>query len=73
MDVAQHSQVPTTSPPCLLCLGVAAVITILGIAAAVTLVTVGARRRQRFAGVRVGNVEEVGPNRARQRLGRPLQ
>ena len=73
MDVAQHSQVPTTSPPCLLCLGVAAVITILGIAGAVTLVTVGARRRQRFAGVRVGNVEEVGPNRARQRLGRPLQ
>src|SRR6266487_4110340 len=72
MDVAQHSQVPTTSPPCLLCLGVAAVITILGIAGAVTLVTVGARRRQRF-GVRVGNVEEVGPNRARQRLGRPLQ
>src|SRR6266516_629621 len=73
MDVAQHSQVPTTSPPCLLCLGVAAVITILGIAGAVTLVTVGARRRQKFAGVRVGNVEEVGPNRARQRLGRPLQ
>src|SRR6266550_3891933 len=73
VDVAQHSQVPTTSPPCLLCLGVAAVITILGIAGAVTLVTVGARRRQRFAGVRVGNVEEVGPNRARQRLGRPLQ
>ncbi|TMI24128.1 PKD domain-containing protein [Candidatus Bathyarchaeota archaeon] len=73
MDVAQHSQVPTTSPPCLLCLGVAAVITILGIAGEVTLVTVGARRRQRFAGVRVGNVEEVGPNRARQRLGRPLQ
>src|SRR6266567_4652027 len=73
MDVAQHSQVPTTSPPCLLCLGVAAVITILGIAGAVTLVTVGERRRQRIAGVRVGNVEEVGPNRARQRLGRPLQ
>src|SRR6266581_424706 len=73
VDVAQHRQVPTTSPPCLLCLGVAAVITILGIAGAVTLVTVGARRRQRFAGVRDGNVEEVGPNRARQRLGRPLQ
>ena len=73
VDVAQHSQVPTTSPACLLCLGVAAVITILGIAGAVTLVTVGARRRQRFAGVRDGNVEEVGPNRARQRLGRPLQ
>src|SRR6266487_53886 len=73
VDVAQHSQVPTTSPACLLCLGVAAVITILGIAGAVTLVTVGARRRQRFAGVRDGNVEEVGPNRARQRLGRALQ
>src|SRR6266480_4894810 len=73
VDVAQHGQVPTTSQACLLCLGVAAVITILGIAGAVTLVTVGARRRQRFAGVRDGNVEEVGPNRARQRLGRALQ
>ncbi len=73
VDVAQHSQVPTTSPPCRFCLGSAAIIGVLGLVGAVTLVTVGARRRQRLPAVRDGKGEEASPSRVCRRIRRPLQ
>ncbi len=73
MDVAQHSQVPTTSPPCRFCLGSAAIIGVLGLVGAVTLVTVGVRRRQRLPAVRDGKGEEASPSRVCRRIRRPLQ
>jgi len=73
VDVAQHSQVPTTSPPCRFCLGSAAIIGVLGLVGAVTLVTVGARRRQRLPAVRDGKGEEASASRVCRHIRRPLQ
>ena len=73
VDVAQHSQIPTTSPPCRFCLGSAAIIGVLGLVGAVTLVTVGARRRQRLPAVRDGKGEEASASRVCRHIRRPLQ
>src|SRR6266487_4080591 len=73
VDVAQHNQLPTTSPPCRFCLGSAAIIGVLGLVGAVTLVTVGVRRRQRLPAVRDGKGEEASPSRVCRRIRRPLQ
>jgi len=73
VDVAQHSQPPTSSQPCQFCLVSTAIIAILGVAGTATLVTLQMRRRRRIPTVRIGTTSEHDPNRAGQCLGRPLQ
>src|SRR5256886_6050548 len=73
VDVAQHSQIPTTSPPCRFCLGSAAIIGVLGLVGAVTLVSVEASRRQRLPAVRDGKGEEASASRVCRHIRRPLQ
>src|SRR5213080_4252884 len=72
VDVAQHSLPPTSSQSCQFCLVSVAIIAILAVAGTATLVTLQMRRR-RIPAVRIGTKSEHDPNRADQRLGRPLQ
>src|SRR2546426_63637 len=72
VDVAQHSLSPTSSQSCQFCLVSVAIIAILAVAGTTTLVTLQIRRR-RIPAVRIGTKSEHDPNRADQRLGRPLQ
>src|SRR2546426_5464111 len=72
VDVAQHSLSPTSSQSCQFCLVSVAIIAILAVAGTTTLVTLQIRRR-RIPAVRMGTKSEQDPNRADQRLGRPLQ
>jgi len=71
VDVAQHSQLPTTGQGCQLCFGIVAITGILGLAGTVTLVTVRMRKRRRIAEVRDDSKKEDS-NRVSRCLGRPL-
>src|SRR6266704_1516784 len=72
VDVAQYTQVPTTSPLCRFCLGSAAIIGVLGLVGAVMLVTVQALRRRRIAEAR-NSGKKAGPIRASRCLERLLR